>query len=98
MSVIYGFIERDNSSLDGTPLGQPSGRDAPSISILQSNTVSSKNEIYSKLLKILYSFSCDIKYSQINSKIIRLMFEFLLLIFWPEYPQETQQKSNSLWQ
>jgi len=70
MSVIYGFIERDNRSLDGTPLGQPSGRDAPSISILQSNTVSSKNEIYSKLLKILYSFSCNIKYSQINSKII----------------------------
>jgi len=34
MSVIYGFIKRDNRSLDGTPLGQPSGRDAPSISIL----------------------------------------------------------------
>ena len=33
MSVIYGFIERDNRSLDGTPFGQPSGRDAPSFSI-----------------------------------------------------------------
>ena len=35
LSVIYGFIERDNKSLDGTPLGQPSGRDAPSFSILK---------------------------------------------------------------
>ena len=35
LSVIYGFIERDNRSLDGTPLGQPSGRDAPSLSILK---------------------------------------------------------------
>ena len=81
MSVIYGFIERDNKSLDGTPLGQPSGRDAPSISILQSNTVSSKNEIYSKLLKISILIFVNIKYSQINSKIIRLMFEFLLFNF-----------------
>ena len=35
LSVIYGFIESDNKSLDGTPLGQPSGRDAPSFSILK---------------------------------------------------------------
>ena len=35
LSVIYGFIERDNRSLDGTPLGQPFGRDAPSFSILK---------------------------------------------------------------
>ena len=35
LSVIYGLSKRDNRSLDGTPLGQPSGRDAPSFSILK---------------------------------------------------------------
>jgi len=35
LSVIYGLSKRDNRSLDGTPLGQPSGRDAPSLSILK---------------------------------------------------------------
>ncbi len=35
LSVIYGLTKRDNRSLDGTPLGQPSGRDAPSFSILK---------------------------------------------------------------
>ncbi len=35
LSVIYGLSERDNRSLDGTPIGRPSGRDAPSFSILK---------------------------------------------------------------
>jgi len=60
MSVIYGFIERDNKSLDGTPLGQPSGRDAPSFSILQNNTVSSKNIIYSNLLNFHTHFRANL--------------------------------------
>ena len=35
LSVIYGLSKSNNRSLDGTPLGQPSGRDAPSFSILK---------------------------------------------------------------
>ena len=69
MSVIYGFIERDNKSLDGTPLGQPSGRDASSFSILQSNTVSSKNEIYSKLLKFYAHFRTILSSHKLTAKL-----------------------------
>ena len=42
LSVIYGLSKRDNKSLDGTPLGQPSGRDAPSLSILKVTQCPSK--------------------------------------------------------
>jgi len=46
LSVIYGLSKSDNKSLDGTPLGQPSGRDAPSFSKVLKDTVSDKNAIY----------------------------------------------------
>jgi hypothetical protein len=42
LSVIYGLSKRDNRSLDGTPLGQPSGRDAPSFSIFKATQCPTK--------------------------------------------------------
>ena len=63
------FFERDNRSLDGTPLGQPSGRDAPSFSILQNNTVSSKNEIYSKLLNSYAHFLTILSNHKLTAKL-----------------------------
>ncbi len=45
LSVIYGLSERDNRSLDGTPLGQPSGSDAPSFSIFKVTQCPTKTQV-----------------------------------------------------
>ncbi len=78
--MIYGLSKRDNRSLDGTPLGQPSGRDAPSFSNVKVTQCPAKMQ-FIQIIKIKYLFLYKFKLSQINSKILYLMTKLLVLNF-----------------